>query len=116
MTEDLRIQTAVYQLLQWWLPKTERFPRVYRTTLTQRTMDAALDMHDSIASAVVFNGKTRHAYLRGADAALNRLRQYVRLITDWQWLSLSQYEYVSEMLAGIGSMLGAWIKSMKNSA
>lgn len=110
MVEDLRIQSKLYQLMQWLLPKSERFPKVYRTTVTQRIMDGMLDLNESISFAVVYTGNVRQRYLKQADAQLNCLRMYLRLISDWQWLSLSQYEHVSLMINDIGRMLGAWIK------
>ncbi len=113
MVEDLRIQSKVYQLLQWLLPKSEKFPRFYRTTLTKRLMDAALVLHESIAAATSFTGSQRYKLLLQADSSLNIIRIYLRLISDWQWLSLSQYEHVSGIVAEIGRMLGAWIKRQK---
>jgi hypothetical protein len=44
MQEPLIILVRSSELLHWLLPKSERFPRIYRTTLTQRMMDAALDV------------------------------------------------------------------------
>ncbi|MBV1878087.1 MAG: diversity-generating retroelement protein Avd [Pseudomonadales bacterium] len=110
MTEDLRIQTKLYQLMHWLLPKAERFPRLYRTTVTQRVMDAVLDLQENITAAVVHSGSVRQKHLKQADVALNIIRTYLRLITDWQWLSLSQYEHVSLMVVEIGRMVGAWLK------
>ncbi len=40
----------------WLLPKAEHFPRSYRFTLTQRMMDAALDLQDSLTEAQTHRG------------------------------------------------------------
>jgi len=111
MADDLRIQTRVYQLLQWLLPKAERFPRLYRTTVTQRLMDSTLDLQEAITLAAAHSGSSRQRYLKQADACLNNVRIYLRLITDWHWLSLSQYEHVSGLVNETGRMLGAWMKN-----
>jgi hypothetical protein len=113
--EDLRIQTRTYDLLQWLLPKVERFPRIYRTTLTQRLLDAALDLNEAIGAAIAEQGRGRAARLREADAALTHLRTYLRLIFEWRWLSLGQYEHVSRIVSEIGRMLGAWLKQQSRS-
>jgi hypothetical protein len=42
MSYEMVIFTRTFDLLEWLLPKSERFPRAYRSTLTQRLMDAAL--------------------------------------------------------------------------
>ncbi|EXJ16772.1 four helix bundle protein [Imhoffiella purpurea] len=55
-------------------------------------------------------GRARQSALADADAALNRLRLYLRLAHRWRWLSNSQYEHVSRMVAEIGRLLGGWIR------
>jgi hypothetical protein len=51
------------------------------------------------------------AALRSADAALGRLRSYLRLAHRWGWLSDGQYAHVSAMVAEIGRLLGGWLRS-----
>lgn len=102
--------TKTFNLLEWLLPKAERFPRVYRFTVTQRMMDSALDFQDNLFAAQSARGKKRTDYLQHCDAALNRLRLYLRLAFQWQWLNAGQYEYVSQMVSELGRMLGGWLK------
>ncbi len=100
----------MFDLLAWLLPKGERFPRVYRHTVTKRLMDAALDLQDGLFLAQTRQGRERRRVLADCDAALSRLRLYLRLAHHWQWLNDGQYEHVSKMVAEIGRLLGAWIK------
>jgi len=51
MAEDMVIFTRTFDLLEWLLPKSERFPRAYRFTATQRLMDAALDLQEALVEA-----------------------------------------------------------------
>ena len=51
MPDEMVILSRVFDLLAWLLPKSERFPRVYRATVTQRLMDAALDVQDRLFDA-----------------------------------------------------------------
>jgi hypothetical protein len=44
------------------------------------------------------------------DAALGRLRLYLRLAHHWHWLNDGQYQHVSSMLAEVGRLLGGWLK------
>ncbi len=113
MTDSMVIFSRCHDLLIWLLPKSERFPRLYRNTLTQRMMDAALDLHEYLYEAHSQGGSTRQRHLRSADAALNKLRLYLRLAHHWHWLSDGQYEHVSRMVAEIGRLLGGWLKSGK---
>jgi hypothetical protein len=113
MVEDLVILTRVYDLLTWLLPKGERFPRAYRHTVTRRMLDAALDVQEGLFEAQARRGRSRLAVLEGVDAALNRLRLYLRLAHRWRWLNNGQYEHVSRMVAEIGRLLGGWLAQVK---
>lgn len=110
MAEELVLLTRLFDLLAWLLPKAERFPRVYRQTVTPRLMNAALDCQEAVFAAQSARGARRHEALREADAALNRLRLYLRLAHRWRWLNDGQYEHVSAQVAEIGKLLGGWIK------
>ena len=110
MYEDRIIFTRLFDLLAWLLPKAETFPRAYRTTLTQRMMDAGLDAQEHIVDAQESRGKERCCALRKADADLARLRIYLRLAHRWHWLNDGQYHHVSQMLAEIGRLLGGWMR------
>lgn len=103
--------TRVFDLLAWLLPKAESFPRLYRATLTQRMMDAALDLQERIVEAQNRRGGERREALRRADDALARLRVFLRLAHRWRWLNDGQYHHVTQMLAEIGRLLGGWIKT-----
>ncbi len=108
MSEEMVIFSRTYDLLDWLLPKSERFPRAYRSSLTQRMMDAALDFHEALDAAQNQSGSTRQRHLREASARLDSLRVYLRLAHRWGWLSNSQHEHVSAMVAEIGRLLGGW--------
>ncbi|MCA8917247.1 MAG: diversity-generating retroelement protein Avd [Planctomycetes bacterium] len=110
MTQDLVLLTRLFDLLHWLLPKAERFPRVHRQTVTLRLMNAALDCQEAVFTAQSTRGTRRQSALQDADAALNRLRLYLRLAHGWHWLNDGQYAYVSAHVAEIGKLLGGWIK------
>jgi four helix bundle protein len=107
---DLVIFTQTYDLLSWLLPQCERFPKSQRFVITQRLQDATLDFQESIFDANAHNGTERLKHLQTADAQLNKLRLYLRLSHQWNWLSRGQYEHVSRMVVNIGKLLGGWIK------
>jgi hypothetical protein len=112
MAEELVLLTRLADLLAWLLPKSEKFPRSYRFTLTQRMMDAALDCQEAVFTAQSHRAEARTSSLRAADAALNSLRLYLRLAHRWHWLSDGQYEHVSEQVAEIGRLLGGWLRQL----
>ncbi len=111
MDQDMVIFARTFDLLEWLLPKSERFPRAYRSTVTQRLMDAALDLQEALVAAEPRRGRSRLAALREADAALGRLRIYLRLAHRWRWLSDGQYAHAGGMVAEIGRLLGGWLRA-----
>lgn len=104
------IMSRTFDLLNWLLPKSERFPRLYRFTLTQRLMQAALDFQEELFAAEVLRGRQRFHSLQKCDMYLNRLRCYLRLIHGWRWIDDGQYQHVSVLVAEIGRLLGGWMK------
>ncbi len=74
-------------------------------------VDAALDFQEALYDAQSQGGTTRQKHLREADAALNKLRLYLRLAHQWHWLSGGQYQHVSAMVAELGRLLGGWIQA-----
>jgi len=111
MAQELVILTRTYDLLAWLLPKAESFPKLYRWTVVQRLLDAALDFQEALFDAQSQGGSTRQRHLRAADAALNKVRIYLRLAHRWQWLNDGQYRHVSAMVAEVGRLLGGWLKA-----
>lgn len=110
MAEEMIVFARCYDLLAWLMPKAEKFPRAFRFTVTQRLMDAALDLQEALFEAQSQRHAARLAALRAADAALGRVRLYLRLAHHWRWLSGGQFEHVSGMVAEIGRLLGGWLK------
>jgi hypothetical protein len=105
------ILTKTFDLLLWLGPRSERFPKLHRHTVTARLMGAALDFQEAIFDAQSQGGTTRQRHLRAADAHLNKLRLYLRLAHRWRWLNDGQYRHVSEMVAEIGRLLGGWMNA-----
>ncbi len=104
--EEMVILTRMFDLLDWLLPKTEKFPRPYRFTVTQRMMSAALDVQELLFDTQTQRAAQRKTTLDQADTALNKLRLYLRLTHQWHWLSDGQYQHVSAMVAEISRLLG----------
>lgn len=111
MPREMVIFTRCFDLIEWLLPKAEGFPKVYRHTLVKRMMDAALDFQEALFAAQSERGEARLQHLREADAALNRLRFYLRLVHRWRWINPGQYRHVSAIVAELGRLLGGWMKS-----
>ena len=70
MAEEMIVFARCYDLLAWLMPKAETFPRAFRFSVTQRLMDAALDLQEALFEAQSQRAAARLAALRAADAAL----------------------------------------------
>ncbi len=107
------IFTKTAAMLQWLLPQCEKFPKAQRFVLTKRLQDAALDFQETIFLANAHSGRTRLNHLQTADAHLNKLRLYLRLVHEGGWLDGGQYAYASKLVAEIGNLLGGWLRQTR---
>lgn len=106
MPEEMVIFSRTFDLLTWIIPASEKFPKAQRFIVSQRLTDATLDFQEPLFDANAYPGADRLVYLQQADAHLNKVRLYLRLAYQWQWLTSGQYEHVSKMVEEIGRLLG----------
>ncbi|MBI5291875.1 MAG: diversity-generating retroelement protein Avd [Chloroflexi bacterium] len=110
--ENSPLFARTFDFLSWLLPRAQNFPRPQRFAVTQRLQNAALDFQELIVDADSARGANRLERLRQADAALSKVRLYLRLCREWQWLTSGQYEHAARMIAEIGRLLGGWMKTV----
>lgn len=101
-----------YDFLLWFIPHVQKFPRVYRFTLSERVQRLALDFHDTIVAAGKSQSLQRKSHLQSADIQLEQLRVWIRFARDNQLLTLKQYEHSIRQLKEVGNLLGAWLKQV----
>ncbi len=106
--QEMVIFTRTFDFLTWLLPTTNNFPRAHRHTFTQRLLDHAFDLRERLEEANLRKDAARMDRLRQADESLVKLRLYVRLAAQWDWLSSGQYYHGAAMLNEIGKMVGGW--------
>ncbi len=104
------------ECLRWLLPQCEKFPKAQRFVVTARCQAAALNFQERLVEANAQAGQARLALLRQADAELNKLRLYLRLAHDFDWLSPGAYEHGSRMVAELGRLLGGWLRQTEGRA
>lgn len=105
---EMPIFTKLHDFLAWLIPLTNHFPKTHRQTVTRRLVDAALDLQESLLEANSLRGQLRLQLLTRADAYLNKVRHYLRLVHDWRWINLGQYEHASRLITELGRLLGGW--------
>ena len=112
MTETSPLFARTFDFLAWLLKRTQSFPRSQRFVVTLRLQNAALDFQELNIAADAARGVERRDLLRRADAALNKVRLYLRLCREWDWLAPGQYQHAAQMITEIGRLLGGWIKTV----
>lgn len=103
-----------YDFLLWVVPQVQKFPRVYRFTLSERVQTLFFDFQDTLVAAGKSQGKIRFEKLKLADIQLEQVRTWIRFARDNKLFTINQYEHASRGLAEIGRLLGAWLKQMKD--
>lgn len=99
-----------HDFLFWLLPQLQKFPRIYRFTLSERIQCTAMGFQDLLIAAGKAKNEERKNYLKEADIALEQLRFWLRLSSELGLFSLGQYEHAARMLVEVGRLLGGWIK------
>lgn len=100
-----------YDFLAWLIPVTIKFPRQQRFVLAARLQSNAFDFIERLYDAI--HSENCLISLRKADAALQKIRFYLRLCHDSQIVSTRQYHHAGKRIEEIGRLLGAWIKKQK---
>ena len=111
MSDDMVLLTRTFDLVEWLLPHTEKFPKAYRYSLTRHLVDALLNFQEKLLLARKQRGSAARQLLTECDAHLDAMRLYLRLAHRWRWLNDGQYEHVSRLVAEIGRLLGGWLKN-----
>lgn len=109
--QELPIIQKTYDTIKWIIQKIEKFPRTQKFVLGDRIEVAFLDFLKLICFAS--KQKSKSKTLAEADAKLFEIRYLVRLSVDLRYISIKQYEFLSNNITEIGSMLGGWIKKQK---
>jgi hypothetical protein len=90
------------------MERVENYPRGYRFTLGDRTVNLGLDILECLLEATYSRSKAEP--LRRANLSLEKLRFLVRLAKDERCLSIKQYEFASKSINDVGRQIGGWRK------
>ncbi|NEP86968.1 MAG: diversity-generating retroelement protein Avd [Okeania sp. SIO2C2] len=110
MTE-LSIIQKTYDLIKYYVPIIERFPKVHKFTVGDRIINQLYNLLEGLIKAKYAKEKLDN--LTNLNVQLDILRHQTRLLLDFELISLKRYEYVSKQIDGIGVELGGWIKNQR---
>lgn len=106
MLGDMAIFAKAYDLLKYIYPVVNRFPKSEKFTLGQRVENSALAFLEQVIIANSEHDKSEA--LKKADIELEKLRIFVRLAHEYNFLGMKQYETISARIAELGKLLGGW--------
>ena len=107
------IFSKTYDLIQWLIPVTLKFPRNQRFVMAERVQTCVFQFQEHLVAAA--QGRAALSALIDADIALNQLRLYLRHSVDFKLISIGQFQHVGKMVDEIGRLLGGWKKSLDRS-
>ncbi len=110
MLSEPPIFHKTYELILWFWPIVNKFPKSQRFVLGQRVENALIDFLELIIEAK--NSKIKISALTKASIKLDKLRILVRLAKDLHFISIKQYQFAVMMIDEIGKMLGGWLRSL----
>ncbi len=108
--KDSPLFARTYDLVVWLLHATERFPKSQRFVMAQRIQRTAFAFQDGLIETTALRASERVRRLETADAELAKLRYQLRTAFDLGWLSMGQFEHVSQMIDECGRLVGGWLR------
>jgi len=99
-----------YDLMAWLIPCTLNFPKRQRGVLARQVQQELFTFYSALVDAAKSRDPLSH--LRQADAALVKLRTYLRLCEELQLLSTRQYAHVCRLIRPVGNLLGGWLNPL----
>ena len=111
MAAELPIIQKTYDLIKWYVPVLNRLPRMHRFQLGDRIVTSLYELLEGLIVARYQRDKL--AQLQSLNSKLDVLRYQTRLLLDFELLSLKRYQYVSNLIDGIGLELGSWIRQQR---
>ncbi|NLV43002.1 MAG: diversity-generating retroelement protein Avd [Candidatus Hydrogenedentes bacterium] len=106
MTESLSIIQHVYDLILWYVPRVNKFPRDHKFMIGDRIQKTLYDLLERLIRARY--SKDCAALLESLNAEIDVLRYQTRLTVDLRLLDQRRYEHVSGLINEIGRELGGW--------
>jgi len=112
MKKELPLIQKTYDFIKWFIPILNRLPRDHKFPLGERIITQLYHFLEELIKAKY--AKEKIMLLEHINVKLEILRYQIRLLHDFNLISLDRYEYIAKQLLEIGSELGGWIKQQRN--
>ncbi len=109
---ELPVIQKTYDFVKWIVPILNKLPRDHKFMLGDRIIKEVYELLEGLLRARYAKQKLNQ--LQSLNAELDVLRYQIRLLYDFELISLKRYQYINQQLQGIGIELGGWIKHQKH--
>ena len=109
--QELTIIQKTHDLIKWFVPIINRFPRSHKFTLGERLQNRLYDLLEDLILARY--EKEKLARLEKINGKLDVLRHHSKLLLEFELIDGKRFYHSSELINGIGVELGGWIKQQK---
>lgn len=106
MKEKYPIFERWFKILDWILTTVEKYPKSVRFTVSGRVANISLDVMEKIIEAIYT--KKRLDILKDINLYIEKLRVLFRISMERKYISVRQYEFISNELNEAGMMIGGW--------
>jgi hypothetical protein len=108
---DLSIQQKTYDLVLWYLPILNKWPRDHKFLLGDRIGSGLYDLLEELV--ICRYEKEKLERLTRLNGHLDLLRTQTRLALDFKLMDAKRYEHAAKLLNEVGIELGGWIKQQQ---
>ena len=111
MQKDLPIIQKTYDLVKWYVPIINKLPREHKFMLGDRIVTGLYDLLEGLILARYSTQKIPQ--LKALNGRLDLIRHQTRLLLDFELMSTQRYQYVGNLIDGIGKELGGWMRQQQ---
>jgi four helix bundle protein len=98
-----------FRFLLWLIAALQRFPKSQRFLLGDRIQALAQEVLEYLIEAN-YTRERRH-HLAKANMALEKLRYFIRIAAEMEYLDHRRYEFAARSIDEIGRQVGGWLKA-----
>ena len=108
---ELPIIQKTYDLIVWYVPRINKFPRDFRFSMGDRVQDTLYSLLEGLIRARYT--RERLGLLEELNSTLDILRYQTRLCRQFDLIDERRYEFVSSRIHEIGTDLGGWLRTQR---
>lgn len=109
--KELPIIQRSYDLILWYVPRLNKFPRNFKYILGDRIQTLLYEILELLIEARYARDKVM--LLEMLNVKLEVLRYQTRICRDLNLFDLRRYEYAVKHLNEIGNNLGGWLRQQR---